>query len=142
MPPPSVHVPWAFKTAFGWCMAGPTDPPTEGRGPVVCAQITTKDIHHRNLETLVEKFWETEEKEDKSPSSNMSEEDRRGEEILKSSIKVVNGHFEVAAMDGLKKIQNSPTSIHWRSSDGELPTAPVKRIRSWEKKSRKCWKTA
>ena len=28
----------------------------------------------------------------------MSEEDRRGEEILKSSIKVVDGHFEVALM--------------------------------------------
>ena len=42
MPPPSVHAPWAFKTAFGSCMAGPTGPPTEGRGPVVCARITTE----------------------------------------------------------------------------------------------------
>ena len=28
----------------------------------------------------------------------MSEEDRKGEEILKSSIKIVDGHFEVALM--------------------------------------------
>ena len=65
---------------------------------MVCARITTEEIHHRNLETLAEKFWETEEKEDKSPSPYMSEEDRRGEEILKSSIKVGSGHFEVALM--------------------------------------------
>ena len=65
---------------------------------MVCARITTEEIHHRNLETMVEKFWETEEREDRSPGSYMSEEDRRGEEVLKSSIKVFNGHFEVALM--------------------------------------------
>ena len=98
MPAPSVHAPWAFKTAFGWCMAGPTGPPTEGGGSVVCARITTEETNQLNLETIVDKFWETEEKEDKSPIPYMSEEDRKGEEILKSSIKIVVGHFEVALM--------------------------------------------
>ena len=67
MPPPSRHAPWAFKTAFGWCMAGPTGPPTEGGGSVVYARITTEETNQLNLETMVEKFWETEEKVDKSP---------------------------------------------------------------------------
>ena len=65
---------------------------------MVCARITKEEMNQLNLETLVEKIWETEEKEDKSPSPYMSEENRRGEEILKSSIKVVDGHFEVALM--------------------------------------------
>ena len=126
MPPPSVHAPWAFKTAFGWCMAGPTGPPTEGRGPVVCARITTEEIHHRNLETLVEKFWETEEKEDKSPSPYMSEEDRRGEEILKSSIKLVDGHFEIAAM--------------WAEEKPELPDNYPMAFKRWRITDRACEK--
>ena len=51
----------------------------------------------------------------------MSEEDRRGEEILKSSIKVINGHFEVAAMWAEEKPElphNYPLAFkRWRISD-------------------------
>ena len=33
-PPDEVVGPWALKTAFGWCLAGPTGLPAEGEGAV------------------------------------------------------------------------------------------------------------
>ena len=91
---------------------------------MVCARITTEEINHRNLETLVEKFWEIEEKEDKSRSLYMSEEDWIGEEILKSTIKVVNGHIEVAAM--------------WAEAKPELPDNYSTVFKRWRITDRAC----
>ena len=56
----------------------------------------------------------------------MSQEDRRGEEILKSSTKSVNGHFEVAAM--------------WAEEKPELPDNYPLAFKRWRITERACEK--
>ena len=82
-------------------------PPTEEGGSVVLAWITTEETNNLNLETWVEKFWETEYKADKSPVPYMYEEDKRGEETL-----VFNQNRRRSLWSSLN-VGHSPELVKW-----------------------------
>ncbi|XP_057377898.1 uncharacterized protein LOC130699710 [Daphnia carinata] len=90
--------PVAFNTPFGWCLGGKVSPQSEHEqtGHYV-AHITSKE-EERSLSELVGRFWRLESKDSMQPPTLMSAEDRRGEEILKRTIKYIENHHQADLM--------------------------------------------
>ena len=94
-PPPHLNGPAAFETPFGWCLGGKTGPPSGGEGVVFNSRISTRE-RWSSLDAAMQRSWT--EEQDFSVSKVLSTNAKRGEEILKSTIKFENNRYTVAFM--------------------------------------------
>ena len=98
-PPEGVVGPVAFETPFGWCLAGKMGPDDEEESPFVShvAAITTEESFEA-LNEQVKKFLQLESKDVYVEKPVLSEDDLRGERILKNSIVNVGKRYQVSLM--------------------------------------------
>ena len=103
--------PYASKTPFGWCVAGPTNSKEDGNKPVALSVFEfdwAEDESTMQLHQQVEKFWASESYGfgNECDSAN-SVEDNRALEILEGTTTLKNGRYEVGLL--------------WRDNDCCLP---------------------
>ena len=103
--------PYAMRTPFGWCVAGPTNKGEDNSKPVALSVFefdVTKEGSVMGLHQQVEKFWDSESHGFGNVGDSCdSREDRRALEILNNTTKLKNGRYEVGLL--------------WRNSDPQLP---------------------
>ena len=98
-PPPHLDGPAAFKTPFGWCLGEKMGPPSGGEGVAFNSRISTRE-RWSSLDAGMQRFWT--EEQDYSACQVLSTNDKRGEEILKSTITCKNNKYTVALMRNSK----------------------------------------
>jgi hypothetical protein len=95
-PPPHLDGSAAFKTPFAWCLGGKMGPPSGGgEGVAFNSRISTRG-RWSSLDAAMQRFWT--EGQDYIAYQVLSTNDKRGEEILKSTIKCENNRYTVALM--------------------------------------------
>ena len=103
--------PYATKTPFGWCVAGPINKREDRSKPAALSVFEFAFEENQSVVDLhkqVEKFWACESHGfTDSAESTKSIEDKRALEILGSTTKVTGGRYEVGLL--------------WRSEDPILP---------------------
>jgi hypothetical protein len=105
-PEEGVVAPTAYKTVFGWTMGGRTGEPITGRN-FMGHFVEVEEDPMYDLDDQVRQFWHIEAKDVHLEHNVMSAEDRRGEEILNSTVRLVDGHYEIGLM--------------WKDEDPKLP---------------------
>ena len=103
--------PYATKTPFGWCVAGPTNKREDNSKPVALSVFEfdwAENEPAMELHQQVEKFWASESYGfgNASDSAN-SIEDNRALEVLEGTTRLKNGRYEVGLL--------------WRNNDTHLP---------------------
>ena len=103
--------PYASKTPFGWCVAGPTNRKEDDSKPVALSVFEfdwAEDESTMQLHQQVEKFWASESYGfGNTGDSTNSIEDNRALEILEGTTKLKNERYEVGLL--------------WRNNDTCLP---------------------
>ena len=107
--------PYAMKTPFGWCVAGPTNRKEDDRKPVALSIFEfdwAEDKSTMELNQQVEKFWATEQHGfGNAGNSSNSVEDVRALKMLERRTKLKNGRYEVGLL--------------WRNKEPALPNNRV-----------------
>ena len=103
--------PYATKTPFGWCVAGPTNKREDESKPVALSVFVfdwAENEPAMELHQQVEKFWASESYGfgNASDSANTIE-DNRALEVLEGTTRLKNGKYEVGLL--------------WRNNDTHLP---------------------
>ncbi|KAK3730780.1 hypothetical protein QZH41_000800 [Actinostola sp. cb2023] len=103
--------PYATKTPFGWCVAGPSEI-KDGESKPIALSIFEFDVSQEvssvNLERQVEKFWALEQHGFANPDeSKNSVEDKKALEIFQETTKLKDGRYEVGLL--------------WNTKDPHLP---------------------
>ena len=103
--------PYAIKTPFGWCVAGPTNKREDDSKPVALSVFEfdwAEEKSAMDLHQQVEKFSASESYGfGNAGDSAYSIEDKMALEILKSSTKLRQGRYEVGLL--------------WRTNSSQLP---------------------
>ena len=119
--------PYATKTPFGWCVAGPTNKREDDSKPIALSvfefdwavEESAKDLHQQ-----VEKFWASEcYGFGNAGDSANSIEDKKALGTLKSSTKLRDGRYEVGLL--------------WRTDSSQLPnsrSSAEKRLKQLKKR--------
>ncbi|XP_045036866.1 uncharacterized protein LOC116919330 [Daphnia magna] len=89
-PPAGTTWPITFKTPVGWCLAGPTFP--QNTDIPFIAHIVSEE-RREDLNELVKRFWQLEEKDVEEEPPVLSEDDLRGKRILDRTIRNVCNRF-------------------------------------------------
>lgn len=107
--------PYAMRTPFGWCVAGPTNKGEDNSKPVALSVFEfdcTKEGSVKGLHQQVEKFWDSESHRfGNIDDSCDSRKDRRALEILNTTTKLKNGRYKV----GLLRRNSNPQLPNNRS---------------------------
>ncbi|KAK3754553.1 hypothetical protein QZH41_005587 [Actinostola sp. cb2023] len=119
--------PYATKTPFGWCVAGPSEI-KDGESKPIALSIFEFDVSQEvssvNLERQVEKFWSLEQHGFANPDeSKNSVEDKKALEILQETTKLKDGRYEVGLL--------------WNTKDPHLPnnrTQAERRLRQLKRR--------
>ena len=94
--------PYASKTPFGWCVAGPTNRKEDDNRPVALSVFEfdwAEDESTMQLHQQVEKFWASESYGFGNECDNAnSVEDNRALEILEGTTSLKNGRYEVGLL--------------------------------------------
>ena len=103
--------PYAMKTPFGWCVAGPTNERADNNKPVALSVFQfnwAEDKPEFELLQQIEAFWASEKHRFQcGDESSVSIEDKRALEMLNASIELKNGRYEVGLL--------------WKNQNVQLP---------------------
>ena len=89
------NAPWGVETQLGWTYAGKTNLLPDDCNPVQLTQLNSHPKMDNSMFRLVSDWMKIENLGIASSKKAMSKNDKRAPDILESTTKLVNGHYEV-----------------------------------------------